>query len=72
MAKFHVAVREIYIKMVEIDAQDEEHAKIRVNAGMGKIVDEPRFLVQLNPDHWNAYPATEGDSAEAMEESGDT
>lgn len=70
--KYHVAVRELYIKIVEIEAGDEEQAKMRVNAGLGLVVEEPKFLVQLNPDHWNAYLAHEGDLGESLEAQEDT
>lgn len=70
--EFHVLVREIFVKTVVVHARDDNDAKMRVNAGQGKVVDEPRFLVQLNPDHWDVLPPTEEGAAETMEESGDT
>ena len=66
---FHVLVREIHVKTVAVHARDDEDAKVRVNAGMGETVDPPKFLVQLNPDHWDVqHPAVEG-AAEAMQDS---
>jgi hypothetical protein len=51
--KFNVTVREVFVKTVEIEAANEEDAKARVNAGKGDVIEGPRFLVQLNPDHWD-------------------
>lgn len=57
--EFHVQVREIFVKTVVVHARDEQDAKVRVNGGQGQQIDEPKFLVQLNPDHWDVLPPTE-------------
>lgn len=64
--EFHVIVREIFVKTVAVHARDDEDAKIRVNAGQGRVIEEPRFLVQLNPEHYTVLPPTVEGAVEAM------
>lgn len=68
--EFNVIVREIFVKTVAVHARDDEDAKVRVNSGQGKVIDPPKFLVQLNPDHYEVLPPSIEGAAEAMEEEG--
>ena len=66
--EFHVLVREIHVKTVMVHARDDEDAKMRVNAGMGEVVEPPSFLVALSPDHWDVQPPVVEGAAEAMQD----
>ena len=59
MALYKVTIREVFTREVEIQAEDQQHARVLVNAGKGKRLGESKFLVQMTPEHWDVEEAAE-------------
>lgn len=54
MPRFIVEKREVWTQMVEIEAKDEEEAKLLVSRGHGHILDETlEYSHDLATDLWN-------------------
>ena len=48
-----VEKREVWVQMVEIEARDEEEAKLRVSRGEGLVIDETlEYSHDLATDSW--------------------
>ena len=54
--RFVVAIREVHVQLVEVDAASREDAITKVAAGGGTEIDDTQeFSHRLPPDTWTAY-----------------